>query len=611
MTFRGTASGTGDVGGEQMATVRHQQVRRDRPWWRPLTYSAATATALAALFNPLPAAASPEVPAAPPAAPAVPAVPDPGMRPLPLGTLVMPGLPASATAATTPVINPAVPMTPLLRKLEKQRNEIAKLGDELIKLGQDRDLARQQISTAAQRVSDLQAALIKAKQEAAAAAAAALRDQAALPPGTLGSGLADLDALSRLQRGESISEEAASRQLAILQAELTAATAQQDTATTDATDYAAKYGKLKAQIDKKQAALQKLEQQHSDEISAAEAAESAADRALGTEYLRGAADGRGADSRALAALDYALDQIGDPYVWSEEGPDQYDCSGLMFAAYRRAQAGNFPLQRVSRDQYWQTHLKTVDRYSLLPGDLLFFSSSSSWQDIHHVAMYAGRGMMVEAPRTGLDVRLVPVRWTRLFSATRVYGSVDGITREPDLSGRPTGDGDGATTPPTTTKPPTTSKPPTTTKPPTSTPPTSSGSPSAPPSSSSPPPSSSSPPPSSSGSTTPATNPTPTTGTPSGGSTSPSGGGESSSGGGSSPTGSEDASSPTGSASESASKTAEASSSASSSSASSSTSASSSSTSASSSSTSASSASSSAASATKSAAASASASGDPE
>src|SRR4030095_16496817 len=103
--------------------------------------------------------------------------------------------------------------------------------------------------------------------------------------------------------------------------------------------------------------------------------------ALGAEYLRGAADGRGADARALAALDYALDQIGDPYVWSAEGPGPYDWSGLTCAASTSAAAGNFPLQRVSRDQYWQTHLKTVDRYSLLPGDLLFFSSSSSWQDI--------------------------------------------------------------------------------------------------------------------------------------------------------------------------------------------------------------------------------------
>src|SRR4029453_19464291 len=101
----------------------------------------------------------------------------------------------------------------------------------------------------------------------------------------------------------------------------------------------------------------------------AEAAQSAEDRRLGEGYLDGTAQGRGADPRALAALAFALAQRGDPYVWSEEGPDQYDCSGLTFAAYRSAAAGDFPLQRVSRAQYWQTPLKTVHPYSLLPAAL--------------------------------------------------------------------------------------------------------------------------------------------------------------------------------------------------------------------------------------------------
>ncbi|HEU4346654.1 MAG TPA: C40 family peptidase [Actinoplanes sp.] len=418
-------------------------------------------------------------------------------------------------------------MTPLLQKLEARRTEVAKLGDQLIQLGEERDLAKQGIVTAGQKVSDTQAALIKAKQDAAAAAAAALRARAALPPGTPGSGLADLDALSRMQRGESVTAEAAARQLAILQATLTAATAEQATATTNATELSARYDKLHAQITTKQAALQKLEREHAAEISAAEAAESAADRALGQEYLAGAPDGRGADPRALAALTFALAQQGDPYVWSEEGPDQYDCSGLTFAAYRSPAAGRYPLQRVSRDQYNQTYRKTVTRYSLLPGDLLFFSSSNSWQDIHHVAMYAGRGMMVEAPRSGLNVRVVPVRWTRLFQATRVYGSVEGVTEGPAL-GRPPAPNGPSTTGPTTpaTNPPATNPP--ATNPPSSPPPSSPSSP--PPSSpSSPPPSSpSSPPPSSE---PPTTNPAPDPDTSStGGASSPTDGSSSTTGG---------------------------------------------------------------------------------
>ena len=464
-----------------------------RPWWRPLTYSAASFAAIAALFHPLPASATPNVPnipAAPnvPAVPAAPAVPDAGSRPVPLGTLLLPGQKAPGQAgagpiATTPATTlPGVAMTPLLQKIEKQRTEIATLGDNLIKLGEDRDLAMQQRTTADQKVTDAQVALLTAQQDAAAAAAAALRDQAAMPPGTLGSGLADLDSLSRMQRGDSSTREAADRQLALVRATLTAALAEQSTATANAADLSRRYDALNADIAKKTAALQKDEQKHADEISAAEAAESAEDRRLGERYLDGTDQGRGAHPNAIAALNIALAQIGDPYVWSEEGPSQFDCSGLMYYAYRNA-TGHFNLDRVSRDQYKQTSQNLVDRYSLVPGDLLFFSSTNSWTGIHHVAMYAGKGMMVEAPRTGLDVRLVPVRWSRLFGATRIWGSVDHKTNAPDLNNLPDPEPNPSrTTPPATTpttKPPTTkptTKPPTTeptTKPPTTqpTPPT--------------------------------------------------------------------------------------------------------------------------------------------
>ena len=448
---------------------------RARPWWRPLVYSAAATAAIALLFSPVPALAAPNVPAAP----AAPAVPDAGSRPIPLGTLTMPGQAATPATTTPTTTTPGVVTTsPLVAKIEKQRADVAALGDKLIKLGEDRDLARQQLATADQKVAATQTALALAQQAVTAAAADAMRDAAALPPGTIGSSLQDLDALAAMQRGESPGEEAAARQMAIAQAAQQAALAEQATASANATALSGQYEALNADLTKKQAELQKLEKKNADALSAAEAAENAEDAQLGAKYLAGANAGRGADVRAIAALKFALSQRGDPYVWSEEGPNQWDCSGLMYGAYRSDAAGNFPLARVSRDQYWQTRNKVVDRYSLLPGDLLFFSSTSSWTGIHHVAMYAGDGMMVEAPRTGLNVRLTPVRWSRLFQATRVYGSVDGPTEGPEL-GSP--DPDPTTPSPTptpspTSKPPTTkptSKPPTTkpTTKPTTTPPT--------------------------------------------------------------------------------------------------------------------------------------------
>ncbi|MEV4275939.1 C40 family peptidase [Actinoplanes xinjiangensis] len=479
------------------------------PRLRPFVCSAAVAAAIAALLQPIPAMADPAT--APGTATSV---PDAGSQPVAVGNLVLPGAPASTPTPTTPsLITPGVPASPILQKVEKGRAEIATLGDQLIRVGQDRDLAQTQLTAATARVTETQQALVQARALAEESAAAAMQQAAAMPPGALDSNWAELDALSRMQRGDATSSyEAAARRLIAAEEAARAASTDQVATNTRYSALAAQWTQLNANLTKKQAAQTKLENDNRAEISAAESRASAADQQLGQEYLSGADAGRGADPRAVQALQFALAQRGDPYVWSEEGPDQYDCSGLMWAAYRSV---GFQLNRVSRDQYYQTRERQVSRYSLLPGDLLFFSSSSSWTGIHHVAMYAGEGMMVEAPRSGLNVRLAPVRWTRLFAATRIYGSIEGETETPDL-GSPDPD-----EPVTPTKSPTpgtstTSKPPASPSPSSSTKPGTGGSPkpstsSSPPTSTSPSastsPSSASPTPSAS--TTPSVLPTPT------------------------------------------------------------------------------------------------------
>ena len=436
---------------------------RTRPWWRPLAYSAATAAAIATLFNPLPASA------APPAAPPAPAVPDSGSRPLAQGSLLLPGQQAATTPATTaPVSTPGVTLSPVMAKIEKGRSELTALGERLTKAKEELELATGQVTAAQEKVTHSSAAVTQAQAEVANAAASAVRDEAAMPPGALGSGLSDLDSLARINRGDSATQQAASRQLAIAQDAYTGALAEQQAAQALLTRFTADRDKLQKDVDKKSAAQQKLEAANADAIAAADRAQAARDAQAGAGFLAGENAGRGADPRALKALQFALAQRGDPYVWSEEGPDAYDCSGLMWAAYRAPGAGDFQLTRVSRDQYFQTRKRAVDRYSLLPGDLLFFSSSSSWQSIHHVAMYAGDGMMVEAPRTGLNVRLVPVRWTRLFGATRIYGSIEGTVEGPDLGAPDPEKPSDHTKPKPTTKPTTTKPKPSTTKPSTGT-----------------------------------------------------------------------------------------------------------------------------------------------
>jgi cell wall-associated NlpC family hydrolase len=107
-------------------------------------------------------------------------------------------------------------------------------------------------------------------------------------------------------------------------------------------------------------------------------------------------------SPASTAISYALNQLGDPYVWGANGPGSFDCSGLTSAAY--ASAGVY-IPRTSREQY--QNLPKVSRSNLQPGDLIFFAyNRSDSSSIHHVAIYLSPGWMLEAPYTGSHVRIV-------------------------------------------------------------------------------------------------------------------------------------------------------------------------------------------------------------
>jgi hypothetical protein len=196
----------------------------------------------------------------------------------------------------------------------------------------------------------------------------------------------------------------------------------------------------------KEDALRALRADNIDAVEAYERTQEAKEQQLGGRYISGeSVAGMKANDKAMKAVRYALAQLGDPYVWAAEGPNSFDCSGLMWASYRSA--GYNQLPRVARDQYYATRMQSVPQSALLPGDLLFFASGSSWQTVHHVGMYLGNGKMVHAPTTGDVVKVSTVWWSRFYAATRVFPAV------------PTGP-----TAPPTTKPP---KPPVeTTKPPT-------------------------------------------------------------------------------------------------------------------------------------------------
>lgn len=128
------------------------------------------------------------------------------------------------------------------------------------------------------------------------------------------------------------------------------------------------------------------------------------------------------------ALEYALDQVGDPYVWGAEGPDGFDCSGLVYAAFK---AAGFDVQRVTagdimagRGGYGKAS-RSTDLGRAKPGDLLLYDNPGPTE---HVAIYLGNGQMIEAPQAGQ-----PVRVTKARQPTQVRYLQGGYVADPETT----------------------------------------------------------------------------------------------------------------------------------------------------------------------------------
>jgi cell wall-associated NlpC family hydrolase len=143
-----------------------------------------------------------------------------------------------------------------------------------------------------------------------------------------------------------------------------------------------------------------------EELSAAEQAE--VDRAHGGTVVATPQAAPAPGGAAQAAVDTAMAQIGDPYVWAAAGPDAFDCSGLTQYAYA---AAGVSLPHSSR---MQSQMGTpVSRSELQPGDLVFFYSPVS-----HVGMYIGNGQMVHASTSGQPVQVAGLDSMGSFSGAR-------------------------------------------------------------------------------------------------------------------------------------------------------------------------------------------------
>ncbi|HEY7208090.1 MAG TPA: C40 family peptidase [Gaiellaceae bacterium] len=102
--------------------------------------------------------------------------------------------------------------------------------------------------------------------------------------------------------------------------------------------------------------------------------------------------------------------LGVHYLWGGLSAWGFDCSGIIWSAYR---SFGVTIPRDADPQFRAA--RPVSTSTLRPGDLLFYGTRSY---VHHDAVYAGGGKMLEAPDSAHRVRLVPMRWGELVGAGR-------------------------------------------------------------------------------------------------------------------------------------------------------------------------------------------------
>lgn len=111
--------------------------------------------------------------------------------------------------------------------------------------------------------------------------------------------------------------------------------------------------------------------------------------------------------RVAHALDIVRAQMGDPYVYGASGPNAFDCSGLIYFAYRKAGFTNIP--RTSDQQ--ADAFRRIERSNMRKGDFMFFHNGG---DVYHMGVFAGwdngRRMIIHASRSGTPVKRDPI-WT--------------------------------------------------------------------------------------------------------------------------------------------------------------------------------------------------------
>jgi cell wall-associated NlpC family hydrolase len=117
-------------------------------------------------------------------------------------------------------------------------------------------------------------------------------------------------------------------------------------------------------------------------------------------------------SLGTAAVNYAVGQLGTPYVWGGGAPGGFDCSGLVSWAF--AQAGRPGLPHFT-GSLWNAGTRISSQSDLAPGDLVFFHG------LGHMGIYIGNDQFVHAPHTGDVVKISSLSgYSGYVGAVRVH-----------------------------------------------------------------------------------------------------------------------------------------------------------------------------------------------
>ena len=279
--------------------------------------------------------------------------------------------------------------------------EVADTAVAMAAIGDARATALQQAATSANLAASTRAEAQQAQAQEAAAAKAAQAARA--------DAQAKADAATQAASAIGAQQQQMVVQLASLQ-KTSVAVEQARQAGLKAAAEAAAAAAARKKAAEAAAAAERAAQRAAEEAAARRAAEASAGSSSGSSSSGsgsgGSSSGSGSGSGSIpvgqhagvaAVLAYARAQVGKWYQWGGAGPNTFDCSGLTMMAWQ--QAGVY-MPHGSQAQYNLTRHIPISQ--LQPGDLVFFGVSGPAN--HHVGIYVGGGMMIEAPYTGAQVR---------------------------------------------------------------------------------------------------------------------------------------------------------------------------------------------------------------